>query len=49
VFENIEVVLREIKTCLDHPDPADFVGGSVPPEDRREKINNRNQVFRSVR
>jgi very-short-patch-repair endonuclease len=32
VFEDIGNVLGEIRKFLDHPDPSDFVGGSVPPE-----------------
>jgi very-short-patch-repair endonuclease len=32
VFEDLQNVLAEIKACFNHPDPADFVGGSVPPE-----------------
>ena len=27
-----ENVLEEIKKCLKHPDPSDFVGGIFPPE-----------------
>jgi very-short-patch-repair endonuclease len=32
VFEDIESVLNEIRAAFNLPDPADGVGGSVPPE-----------------
>jgi very-short-patch-repair endonuclease len=34
VFEDVQAVLKEIRVVFDHPDPADKVGGSVPPEAR---------------